>query len=124
MEPPLGVQLPTPVTLATHCLVHSHVLVELMECGHLLSHHVKVSKEINLYFSPNNIISVGCGPLIAPTNGQVDTPSGTTFGSVATFSCNTGYVLSHQQVVMCGVDGMWSPARPSCLGKIIQLLHT
>ena len=42
MEPPLEVQLPTPVTLATHCLVHSHELVELMETGHL-SLYVKVS---------------------------------------------------------------------------------
>ena len=65
---------------------------------------------------------VRCGPLTNPTNGQVDTPSGTTFGSVATFSCNTGYIMSHQQVVMCGADRMWTPASPSCLGEIIDLL--
>ena len=60
--------------------------------------------------------AVDCGPLTDPTNVQVNTSSGTTFGSVATFRCNTGYRLSHQQVVMCGADGMWSPASPSCLG--------
>ena len=43
LEPPLGVQLLTPVTLATHCLVHRHVLVEQMDCGHLLNHSVKAS---------------------------------------------------------------------------------
>ena len=65
----------------------------------------------NIYFRMN------CGPLTDPDNGQVDTSFGTTFGSVAAFSCNTGYRLSHQQVVMCGADGMWSPASPSCLGE-------
>ena len=61
-------------------------------------------------------VSINCGTLTLPTNGLVDTLSGTTFGSVATFSCNTGYRLSHQQVVVCGADGVWSPASPSCLG--------
>ena len=65
----------------------------------------------------NEFTAIDCGPLTDPTNGQVNTPSGITFGSVATFSCSTGYRLSHQQVVMCGADGMWSPASPSCLGK-------
>ena len=66
---------------------------------------------INLY-----ILAVDCGSLTNPTNGRVDTLSGTTIGSVATFSCNTGYSLSYQQVVMCEADGMWSPASPSCQG--------
>ena len=61
-------------------------------------------------------VSIDCGTLTDPTNGRANTSSGTTFGGVATFNCNTGYRLSHQQVVMCGADGMWSPASPSCLG--------
>ena len=44
LEPTLEVQLPTPVTLATPCLVHSHVLVEQMETGHPLNHFVEVSE--------------------------------------------------------------------------------
>ena len=40
LDLPLGVQLPTLVTLATHCLVHRHVLVELMEYGHSLNQAV------------------------------------------------------------------------------------
>ena len=47
----------------------------------------------------------------------VSTTFGTSFGSVATFSCNTDYMLSHQQVVVCGADGMWSASSPSCLGE-------
>ena len=50
----------------------------------------------------------------------MDTSSGTTFGSVAIFSCNTGYKLSHQQGVVCGANGMWSSASPSCLSKILM----
>ena len=75
-----------------------------------------------MLYSVSISTAVDCGPLTNPTNGEVNLPSGTTFGSVTTFSCNTGYRLSHQQVVMCGADGMWSPANPSCLGgcKIIK----
>ena len=69
-----------------------------------------------MLYSVSISTAVDCGPLPNPTNGEVDTSSGTTFGSVATFSCNTGYRLSHQQVVMCGADGMWFPANLSCLG--------
>ena len=42
MVPFLGVQLPTPVTLATNYPVHNHVLVKLMETGLPLNHLVKV----------------------------------------------------------------------------------
>ena len=65
--------------------------------------------------------AVACSSLNDPDNGQVDTSSGTTFGSVATFSCDTGYKLSHQQEVVCGANGMWSPASPSCLSKTFKL---
>ena len=63
------------------------------------------------------ISALDCGPTTPPDNGQVDTANGTTFKSVATFSCNTGYILSHQQVIVCEADGMWSPASPSCTGR-------
>ena len=69
-----------------------------------------------MLYSVSISTAVDCGPLTNPNNGEVNLSSGTTFGIVATFSCNTGYRLSHQQVVKCGADGMWSPASPSCLG--------
>ena len=61
--------------------------------------------------------AVNCGSLTDPDNGQVDISSGTTYGRVAIFSCNTGYELSNQQEVLCGEEGMWSSTSPSCLGK-------
>ena len=62
-------------------------------------------------------LAIECGPLTDLTNGQVDTSNGTRFGSVATFNCDIGYILSHKQVVMCGADGMWHPASPTCISK-------
>ena len=50
---------------------------------------------------------VDCGPVADLINGQVNTSNGTIFGSVAVYTCNSGYRLSHQQVVMCGGNGVW-----------------
>ena len=68
---------------------------------------------------------IDCGSIDNFQNGQVDLSNGTTFGSVATFTCNSGFILSHQQVVTCAIDGMWSPSIPTCNGeKTIGFLLT
>ena len=54
MEPPLGAQLPTPVALAMHCLVHSHALVELIKVG--VSLHPSVNVRIKIF----SILSLVC----------------------------------------------------------------
>ncbi len=61
---------------------------------------------------------IECGPLTPPTNGQVDTSSGTTFGNTATYSCNSGYTLTGTAVRSCGADGMWTLSEPVCEGEI------
>ena len=58
---------------------------------------------------------VDCGILTNPTNGQVMTPSGTTFNNLATYSCDTGYGLSGSATRVCGSDGLWTPDAPTCL---------
>ena len=91
-----------------------------MECGlqQVLSVRVcKYMSDYNNFYIYSSIIAVDCGPFTNLDNGQVNTSLGTTFGSVAMFICNTGYILSHQQIVMCGADGMWAPASPFCAGK-------
>ena len=50
-----------------------------------------------------------------PTNGQVMTPSGTTFNNMATYSCNGGYTLSGSSTRVCGSNGLWTPDAPTCL---------
>ncbi|XP_064386204.1 uncharacterized protein LOC135334805 isoform X2 [Halichondria panicea] len=58
---------------------------------------------------------VNCGSLDAPSNGAVDTSSGTTFMMTATYTCNTGYTLTGANTRTCGSGGMWSGSDPTCL---------
>ncbi|XP_064386240.1 P-selectin-like isoform X2 [Halichondria panicea] len=63
---------------------------------------------------------VDCGALMAPSNGAVDTSSGTTFMMTATYTCNTGYNIVGSESRTCGASitngptGVWSPAAPVC----------
>ena len=59
--------------------------------------------------------AVDCGVLTAPSNGAVDTSSGTTFMMTATYTCNTGYTLIGANTRTCGGDGQWIPDLPTCL---------
>ena len=57
-----------------------------------------------------------CCPLPNPLNGQVQFPS-TTVGSVATYSCFTGYTLNGTSNRTCEADGEWSGDPPTCDSK-------
>ena len=60
-----------------------------------------------------------CGPLTPPANGGVDTPSGTTSGSIALYSCDEGWILTGSSSSVCGCDGLWlTPAPPTCEGVL------
>ena len=59
---------------------------------------------------------VDCGTLTAPTNGTISFTT-TTFGSTATYSCNTGYTLSGGSIRTCQSDGTWSGSVPTCEGE-------
>lgn len=56
---------------------------------------------------------VDCGPLTAPANGNVGAAS-TTFGSLAVYSCNDGYMLVGSNMRECQANGTWSGVTPSC----------
>ncbi|XP_064401973.1 uncharacterized protein LOC135347821 isoform X2 [Halichondria panicea] len=56
---------------------------------------------------------VDCGALPNPTNGQVVLFS-TVLGSIATYSCNTGFDLVGASTRICQADSTWSGAEPSC----------
>ena len=74
------------------------------------------------------LIVADCGPLNDPDNGQVDTPSGTTFRSIATYTCDTGFRLFGSLSRTCRADGLWTSTDPFCEGahllydKITKLL--
>ena len=55
-----------------------------------------------------------------PANGYADLTYGTTFGSNATITCNTGYNLTGDSLIVCNVSG-WSDT-PSCViqGNIVN----
>ncbi|XP_064386845.1 uncharacterized protein LOC135335316 isoform X3 [Halichondria panicea] len=61
---------------------------------------------------------VDCGPPSGPTNGRVDTSSGTTFMSAVVYSCSTGYNLYGTRSRVCQANGLWSSTPPSC--KIVD----
>ncbi len=61
------------------------------------------------------LLAVDCGSLDAPSNGAMDTTSGTTFMMTATYACNTGYTLSsNTDSRMCLASAMWSGEAPVC----------
>lgn len=62
------------------------------------------------------LAAVSCSGLSAPANGQV-LLSGTTFGSVATYTCNNGYSLVGSSTRSCQSNGQWSGDAPSCSRK-------
>ena len=60
-----------------------------------------------------------CNPLDPPQDGSVD-DAGAEFGSVATYSCNTGFVLDGPVTSSCTAEGEWSQPPPGC-NKIRKL---
>ena len=70
--------------------------------------------------------AVDCIALMAPSNGAVDTTSGTTFMMNATYTCNTGYNIVGSEIRTCGASitsgptGVWSPAAPVCESMLYQ----
>ena len=55
-----------------------------------------------------------CGSPDSPENGAVSTISGTTFGNIATYTCNEGYNLIGVSDVTCPAVGSWPTPYPSC----------
>ena len=64
---------------------------------------------------------IDCGPLDNPANGEVSVPS-TAFSFNATYSCNTGYTLTGDDMRMCMESGLWSGSEPICVGKIYNII--
>ncbi len=65
---------------------------------------------------------VDCGVLTDPTNGMVDTPT-TTFGSMATYSCNPGYQMTGLMMRTCTASGWSTGDDPVCTGEGDVLLN-
>ena len=63
---------------------------------------------------------VGCPMLTAHTNGNITCSLGDdgfpTDGDTCSYTCNTGYVLSGNDMRTCGSDRSWTGSDPECLG--------
>ena len=60
--------------------------------------------------------AVLCDELSSPANGDVIW-NGTTSGSTATYTCDSGYQLSGDQTRTCQNTGVWSGEEPTCIGS-------
>ena len=80
---------------------------------------------IALYFVISFLytVAVDCSDLTDPTDGAVNTSSGTTFNMNATYSCNTGYNLNGTNARTCQADRMWSGNEPACDSTLSSLVH-
>lgn len=58
-------------------------------------------------------LALSCGHLDSPKDGKVII-SGTTPGSVATYSCNPGFILVGLFKRTCQINGKWSGNAPTC----------
>ena len=58
------------------------------------------------------VIVINCGLLPDPDSGLVDMSNGTTFGSIAMYTCQMA-----ADSRTCGADGSWTSAEPNCQGK-------
>ncbi|XP_078659988.1 P-selectin-like [Branchiostoma floridae x Branchiostoma belcheri] len=56
---------------------------------------------------------VQCQTLTAPTNGALSTTA-TSYQTVVTFTCNSGYQLNGATDATCQADGTWSNPVPTC----------
>ena len=66
---------------------------------------------------------IDCGPLGDPPNGEVSVSS-KTVNSTATYSCNTGYTLTGNDMRTCLETGLWSGSEPMCTGKMYACMKS
>ena len=83
----------------------------MQDCQALLKHKNNngdtKSMELILHLAKN------CRDLSTSSNGQV-TYSDTTYPSVATYSCGTGFGLVGDITRICSAEGTWSGSQPEC----------
>ena len=61
-------------------------------------------------------VIANCPALASPNGGSIAAPT-LTFGSTATYGCNTGYTLAGMTTRTCKPDGTWSDSAPTCTIK-------
>ncbi len=67
----------------------------------------------SVYISPCHLV-VDCGPPVIPNNANISLSAGTTFNSVATYTCHSCYHRMGVSVQICLETGVWIPNPPTC----------
>ena len=67
-----------------------------------------------------------CGALFSPANGTISLSNGNLVESIATFTCDVGYLMMGLSQLVCLSSGAWSGSAPTCLlaGKLQNVLCT
>ena len=66
---------------------------------------------------------VDCGDLDDPMNGRVSLDE-TVFESIATYTCDPGFVLVGNMERICQADGTWSGTEPTCEGQSSKMHYS
>ena len=82
--------------------------------------YVRIVTLVNYHHDGSNFIfpctAVNCGSLNNPSNGKVSV-NGSTFRSVATYKCKSGFSLVGDKQRICQSNGKWSRNAPTCKRK-------
>ena len=69
-----------------------------------------------------NFLGTTCFDLSVPLNGVITYSTGSTYnrpvGTMATYSCNTGYALNGGSTRTCQLGWTWSGSAPACKGTL------
>ena len=60
---------------------------------------------------------VTCPALPDPLNGMVNDDD-LSFDSIATYSCDVGFMIEGNSTQTCGTDGNWTGSPPLCVRKL------
>ena len=105
------------VTLDSCSLVMTLEFVRKMVSGQEMIQFVKVSFRLSSFpvciFSLHFSTVIDCNSLSDPVNGSVVFLE-TVFGSSATYSCDSGFLLISNDTRVCQEDGQWSGDDPVC----------
>lgn len=82
-------------------------------------HHSSTTVLCTVAFAEN------CGPLSSIENGYLTYTNGTIRGSLASYNCQRGYILSAPTTRECGFDGEWSVGTANCTrGRLLTVVQS
>ncbi len=73
-----------------------------------------------MFIFPNTVVT--CPVLASPTNGALSTPN-LNYLTIATYSCDTGYVLTGSAARTCQATGVWSGVAPTCPRELAMVVY-